>query len=406
MPVDRPLGLKALPRDAIIGLCQALIRTPSVNGEQPERAVAEAAAAFAADAGLAVRTVAAEPERPNLLVQVGPDRPADLLLVAHLDTVGVGDPAAWRFPPFGGQLAEGKIYGRGACDTKGGLVAALAALLLLRQLPDAEQPAVLLAGVPDEESGATGRLGILHLHERGLLSGRGAIYCYPGNRELVVGHRGVLRLSIETAGRAQHTGGTGWQDGPVGLNAVTTMAEILQALEALRFPEESAGLFAPYRTVITPTTIAGGSGVSMVPDRCVAAVDIRLVQAVPRDAVLAAVQRVLDEVTARRGGPPATLRVSVSLPPTEIAADEPVVRAAQRAAREVLGWTPELAVSGPANESYLLNRLGIPTCIIGPVGEQAHAADEYVVADSLFEAAAIYARVAQLLRAPSAQAEA
>lgn len=392
------LNPQLLPRDALVALCQTLIRTPSVNGEHPELAVVEVARAFAAGAGLRVATVAAEPERPNLLVRVGPDRPADLLLVAHLDTVGVGDPAAWSLPPFGGQLADGKIYGRGACDTKGGLTAALAALMLLQQLPAPEQPAVLLAAVPDEESGATGRLGVRHLHGLGLLSGRGAIYCYPGNEQLVVGHRGVLRLSIETFGGAQHTGGTRWQDSPVGLNAVTTMAEILQGLESLRFPEAGAGLFAPFRTVITPTTVAGGSGVSMVPDRCVATVDIRLVPATPRDTVLAAVRRVLDKITARRGGPPATLRESVSLPPTEIAADEPVVRAVQQAAQEVLDRTPALAVSGPANESYLLNGMGIPTCIIGPEGDQAHAADEYVVADSIFEAAAIYARAALLLR--------
>jgi succinyl-diaminopimelate desuccinylase len=401
MPADQSMSPQALPRDALVALCQALIRTPSVNGQHPERAVAEVAAAFAADAGLHVSSAAAEPERPNLLVRVGPDRPADLLLVAHLDTVGLGDPAAWRFPPFGGELADGRIYGRGACDTKGGLVAALGALTLLQQLPMSERPAVLLAAVPDEESGATGRLGILHLHGRGLLSGRGAIYCYPGNRQLVVGHRGVMRLTIETAGSAQHTGGAHWQDAPAGLNALTTMAVILEELEALRFSEASEGLFAPYRTVITPTTVAAGSGPSIVPDRCVATVDIRLIPAVPREAVLAAVQRTVDAVTERRGGPRATLRVDVALPPTEISADEPVVRAVQQATREVLGHTPELAVSGPANESYLLNGLGIPTCIIGPEGEGAHAADEYVVVDSLFEAATLYARAALLLRAPA-----
>lgn len=394
-----PFNSQLLPRDALVALCQELVRTPSVNGEHTEQAVAKLAADFAASAGLWVSTLAAEPERLNLLVRAGPDRPADLLLVAHLDTVGIGDKAAWRFPPFGGELADGRIYGRGAADTKGGLVAALAALLLVHQLPAPEQPTVLLAAVPDEESGATGRLGIRFLHERGLLSGRGAIYCYPGNQKLILGHRGVLRLTIETVGRAQHTGGTRWQDEPVGQNAVTTMAAILQALEALRFPESSSGLFAPYRTVITPTTITGGSGVSIVPDRCVATVDVRLIPATSRETVLAAVQRVLDEVATSRAAPPVMLREDVALLPTEIPADEPVVRAAQQAAQAVLGRPPRLAISGPANESYLLNELGIPTCIIGPEGENVHAADEYVVVSSLFDSAAIYAHTALLLRA-------
>jgi acetylornithine deacetylase/succinyl-diaminopimelate desuccinylase-like protein len=390
-----------LPRDHIIDLCQRLIRTPSVNGEHPERAVAELAAAFASDSGLDAEIVALDPERPNLLVRAGPRRPADLLLVAHLDTVPAGDPAGWSFAPFGGELSDGRIYGRGACDTKGGLTAALAALLLIQRMPEAERPAVLLAGVPDEESGATGRLGVSHLHQLGMLSGRGAIYCYPGSEELVVGHRGVLRLAIETGGSPQHTGGIGWQDAPAGLNAVTTMSAILAALEALRFEDAGAGLFAPLRTVITPTTIAGGSGVSMVPGRCVASVDIRLVPAAPRETVLAKVRQTIEEVAARRGAPQPALRETVSLPPTEIAGDAAVVRAVRQAARELLGREPRLAISGPANESYLLNAMGIPTCIIGPTGDNAHAADEYVVADTIFDAAAVYARVAQLLRQPA-----
>lgn len=100
---------EALPRDALIRLCQRLIQTPSVNGEDAEQAVAELVAAFAADHGLAAAIVAAEPGRANVLVRAGPARPADLLLVAHLDTVPAGDPAAWRSPPFSGHLAGGTI---------------------------------------------------------------------------------------------------------------------------------------------------------------------------------------------------------------------------------------------------------------------------------------------------------
>jgi 2-polyprenyl-6-methoxyphenol hydroxylase-like FAD-dependent oxidoreductase len=94
-----------------------------------------------------------------------------------------------------------------------------------------EQPAVLLASVPDEESGATGRLGIRFLHELRLLSGRGAIYCYPGNQKLILGHRGVLRLAIETFGRAQHT------DFERDFRGDTLHASVLELLDTLGLVE-------------------------------------------------------------------------------------------------------------------------------------------------------------------------
>jgi acetylornithine deacetylase/succinyl-diaminopimelate desuccinylase-like protein len=153
-------------------------------------------------------------------------------------------------------------------------------------------------------------------------------------------------------------------------------------------------LFAPYRTVITPTIVAGGSGPSMVPSICDAKIDIRLIPAVGREVVEAAIREIAEGVARRR--PPLRVDVAVEtiIPPTEIAPDEPVVRAARAAARALLGFDPPLTVSGPANESYLLNGFGIPTCIIGPEGGNAHAADEYVVVDSLVRAAEVYARIA------------
>jgi acetylornithine deacetylase/succinyl-diaminopimelate desuccinylase-like protein len=106
---------------------------------------------------------------------------------------------------------------------------------------------------------------------------------------------------------------------------------------------------------------------------------------------------VIDTVVRRR--PPLQVEVAIeaAIPTTEIAPDAAVVLAAQAAARAVFGHTPHLAVSGPANESYLLNGFGIPTCIIGPEGGNAHAADEYVVIESLLQAREVYAQVAAAL---------
>lgn len=385
------MSISADLKQDVIKLCQDLIRTPSVNGRNPERAVAERVADFARSYGLAVDLPALDPQRPNVLVRAGPPGDAALLLVAHLDTVAEGERSTWSYDPFGGELVDRRIYGRGACDTKGGLAAALGALVLADQrgLP------VLLAGVPDEESGATGTLGVSYLHGAGLLSGRGAIYTYPGNDELVVGHRGVLRLLLRAHGRAFHSGSREWQDGLNGYNAVVGMAEILAALERLHFDDRAPGtLFAPYHTVITPTTIVGGNGPSMVPSLCEARIDIRLVPSASREQVEAAVRDVVAMVARRRPPLRVDVQVEAVIPTTEISPDADVVRAARSAAKAIFGQDPAVTVSGPANESYLLNGFGIPTCIIGPTGGNAHAANEYVEVDSLIQAVEVYAQVA------------
>jgi acetylornithine deacetylase/succinyl-diaminopimelate desuccinylase-like protein len=228
----------------LIQLCRDLIQTPSVNGLHPERAVAERVLAFARHHGLAAETVAREADRPVVLVRSGPPTTPALIFVAHLDTVAAGDPAAWRYPPFAGEIVGERIYGRGTIDNKGGLVAALAALLLLAQEPDC---LALLIGVPDEESGATGELGIRFLQQQGLLSGSAAIYTYPGSDKIILGHRGVLRLRLEARGTAMHTGSRSWQNAAAGANAITALADLLLTLDALPLARRhGSGLFAPY----------------------------------------------------------------------------------------------------------------------------------------------------------------
>jgi len=197
----------------MIDLCQRLIQTRSVNGVDPERDLAELIAREAESLGLSAELYAMQPERPNVIVSTAGEGETGLLLVGHLDTVPAGDESAWSHPPFAGALADGRIYGRGAVDTKGGMTAALFALAALQAVPRAlpvwrgALPVwrAQFIGVPDEETGATGTLGIKFLHERGLLQGRGAIYAYSGH-QITLGHRGLVRYRLICRGEAVHTG--------------------------------------------------------------------------------------------------------------------------------------------------------------------------------------------------------
>lgn len=384
----------------MLDFARRLIRTPSVNGVQDEAGVAALIAGEAARLGLLVQLAGAQPRRPNVIVSTSAQGETGLLLLGHLDTVPEGDAALWTHPPFAAEVAQGRLYGRGAADTKGGMAAALYALAALASVPGAlAHGRAQFIGVPDEETGATGTLGIRWLAEHGLLAAAGAIYAYAGE-ELILGHRGLLRLRLTAEGTAIHTGAHAWQEREGGANAVTGMARLLLALEARPFERSEARYFEPFRTVVTPgTMIEGGTAVNIVPDRCRALVDIRTT---PEHDAAALERWIAAEAQAIPG-----VRFSVErinhIPAVCASPEAAIFRVLDDAAQAVRGAAPVWTVAGPANEGYLLIERGIPTvCGFGPVGANAHAVDEYVEIASLSDAALIYALTAARLSAEMA----
>lgn len=387
-------------RDSLTAFCTHLLQTPSVNGVHDERAVALVIAEQARSLGLDVQMLGDHPQRPNVIISTGSQSPTGLLLIGHLDTVPAGDETAWSHPPFAGEQADGRLYGRGAIDTKGGMTAALYALWLLKQHPEALPfGRAQLVCVPDEESGATGTLGIKWLHEHGLLEGRGAVYAYADDY-ITLGHRGLLRYKLVCKGQAIHTGANEWQQGTAGANAVTGMARLLLALESLVFEYSPAPYFTGYRPIITPgTLIQGGVSINIVPDTCEAWVDIRLTPEYDRPRMEALLDSCMRQVEAERD-----VRFTRTLLNHATAALTPddalIVRVLEGVVRDVKGKEPVRVVAGPTNEGYLLIDRGIPTiCGFGPVGANAHAVDEYVLIDSLVETTAMFALTAARMAA-------
>lgn len=379
-------------RAELTAFCARLLQTPSVNGFHDERDVALVIAQQAQSLGLDVQIVGENPQRPNVIVSTSTQSPTELLLVGHLDTVPTGDESAWTHPPFGGEEANGRLYGRGAIDTKGGMTAALYALALLKQHPEAlPHGRAQLICVPDEETGATGTLGIKWLHDHGLLEGQGAIYAYSGD-QITLGHRGLLRYTLVCHGQSTHSGAQEWQERTLGKNAITGMARLLLELENVRFDYSTAPHFGQFRTIITPgTLIKGGTSINIIPDTCEAAVDIRITPETNRLQIEALMDACVARVEQERGVTfTRTLLndASAALTPD----DATIVRVLESVVRDVKHKTPQRVVAGPSNEGYLLNDRGIPTiCGFGPDGENFHAIDEYVTIDSLVETTAVFA---------------
>lgn len=374
---------------------QDLVRIPTVNGRDPEFALAIRIQEEASKLGLESHLVALEPERPNVLVTYGTG--ADRFeLIGHMDTVAEGDESNWSSPPFAGEIKNGRMFGRGAADNKAGIACGLYTLAMLRDLNliDPSRHQAIVAGVVDEESGACSPLGVRHLLDSGALEARGAIYTYTSDI-ICIGHRGLIRLELIAHGQSVHAGVAEWHNHTHGANAVTALAELLVKLEGLNIPAIAPPGFEHLGCTITPGTLfKGGSFPSIVPDSASAIVDIRLLPGQSSDDVIELIREQIRDLENERPRISFALKILVDIRGAFIPQDHPLALLAQEYSETVTGRRWETAGAGPANEGYMLIGAEIPTlCGFGPTGGNPHAPDEWVELDSLPVTVAMFAGI-------------
>ncbi len=350
-------------------LLAELIALPSVNPAfaaeagplTGEQRVAEFLAATAAKAGLDVGLRPVTPGRPNLLTVLSPTGKVRqrLLLAPHLDTVS---------PASGAQLIparrQGRLYGRGACDTKGSAAAMFTALCeVARAKTRPRHTEIVFAGLMDEEHAQTGSRALAESGFRANL----AIVGEPTRLQVVTAHKGSLWLRVETRGRAAH-GATPH----LGRNAVHTMArvvEFLQTAYAARLRRQLHPLLG--HATVSVGRIGGGGQPNIVPDRCHIEVDRRMLPGeteagVCRElAALLRAQGLSAKVSSVKGAPCAPLETDPTLP---------LVRQ----------FLASIGQRRPVGVHYfcdaaVLAEAGIPSVVFGP-GDiaQAHTADEWI----------------------------
>jgi len=382
-------------QSAITDFLRDLVRIPSVNGRDPEAALAIRIEEEARKLGLESRLVALQPDRPNILVSYG-EGADGFALIAHMDTVAEGNAASWSCPPFAAEVKDGNIIGRGAADNKAGIACGLYTLALLRELKliDPARHKVIVAGVVDEESGACSPLGVRYLLDSGVLQARGAIYAYTSDI-VCIGHRGLIRLELTARGQSIHAGLAEWHNHSRGANAVMALADLLLQLESLNVPAPAPPGFEHLGFTITPGTIfSGGSYPSIVPESANALVDIRLLPGQSSAEVIDLVRKHIQSMEEKRPRIHIEMRVTVDIPGAVIPKDHPLAVLAQDYTEAVTGRRWETAGAGPANEGYMLIGAGIPTlCGFGPTGGNPHAPDEWVDINSLPATVAIFAGI-------------
>jgi acetylornithine deacetylase/succinyl-diaminopimelate desuccinylase-like protein len=253
----------------LVELCQALVKIPSENpsasvASQGEDAIAHFVGNFLEEAGAKVEYEEIAPGRPNVYgLWPSPSPDAKRILFApHLDTVTV---EGMTVDPFGAEIRDGRLYGRGSSDTKGSVAAMLWALKSVD--PSKLNVAVGFAGLADEESA---QIGAKVCAERRMADF--VVVGEPTNLDVVYTHKGTAWIEIETQGRSAH-GSTP----AAGVNAIDRMANVLQVLKqhfAHLCPVHVNPILGP--ATLSTGVIRGGSKINVVPDRCVAEIDIRI----------------------------------------------------------------------------------------------------------------------------------
>lgn len=379
----------------LIKFCQSLIRTPSVSGENPEEKIAQFIETHAQNLGLKVQKIAQDKSRPNLVIDSDPGQKENFLFLGHLDTIGVGTIDNWRYYPFSAHQSGNKIYGRGAVDMKAGITCEIYLMKLVQDLGLKLPFNLRTILVSNEEGGSTLTpvfdIGMDFLIKKGFVEGKAAIYGYGGSYKIGIGHRGVLRIKIATFGEAAHTGSAKFQRREQGINAVTGMAAILLALEKITLPQIKHPHFPKYQNIITPGAMIfhGGKGISIVPDYCESMVEIRYLPQFPIEKIYHQIKDIAERIAEKRGLK-VTLEKFVEIPAVCLSPDEKIINDLKKACEEVYHQPIITRGTGPANESFMLIKRGIPTVVFGPLGDRAHSDNEFIEVDSLTKTIEVY----------------
>ena len=392
----------------IIATAQALIATPSPNPPLATGAVAETAASLVRrlmpDADITLHD--AGEGVVNLVAVLHGDGPGRrLVLSGHLDTYPVNEALPWTVDPLGGLVRDGRLYGRGAADMKGGIAASISALALLAAHRGAWCGAAVLALSGDEES--MGPLGAHWLLNHVPATRGDAVIIGDAGSPAVIrfGEKGFLWIELEAAGRPGHgahvhRGVNAIDRLRAALDAVCTLrgmpviapAAVTAAIAAARPISEPLGGAGEADTLAQVTVnigqVAGGTAMNLIPAAARASVDIRLPAGMPAaevEARIATALAAIEGVTWR-----VLRRVEASVTPP----DSPFVRTVAAAAAAVIGHPPALNMRVGASDSRVFRAAGIPTVVYGPTPFNMGGADEYALVTELRDVARVHALAA------------
>ena len=390
-------------RDDLIATTRRLVAIASPNPPSDTHDVAAAAEELLrAIPGMAVERIEPEPRVVSLIGRLKGGRPGRRLIFnGHLDTFPLLEELPWTVPPLGGVLKDGKLYGRGVCDMKGGMACSLLAASLLARHPEAWSGEIVLTLAGDEEN--MGALGTGYMMQHVPHAKGDANICGDVGSPKVVrfGEKGLMWVEVEATGSPAH--GAHVHRGTNAIDRLRTALDRLKDLEEIPFqappvvteaiarakpisePLSGAGEAETLqRVTVNIGTIEGGTSPNLVPTHAIARADIRLPVGITTDVLVAR----LDEWLGPMEG--VAWRAIRRFEPSFTDPGHEIVRRTASVATEVLGETAAVNMRVGGSDSRWYRPAGVPTVVLGLTPFNMGGADEYVLVDELVAVAKIH----------------
>ncbi|HSM57176.1 MAG TPA: M20 family metallopeptidase [Candidatus Sulfomarinibacteraceae bacterium] len=375
----------------VASFLQGLVRIKSTYPPGDCVQAARYCAALFEREGIAHEIVADLPERPSVLATLpGRQERPQLAFNAHIDTVPIEDPDAWDYDPFGGEIVEGVLYGRGAGDDKSSVTAQVMAAAALQRAGARLEGTLIVNPVADEES--LGAHGAQWLRDSRRLRPDMLVVGEQTDNQVAVAERSINWVELVVYGQAAH-GAMPWN----GTNAIVQMAAVIQFLEREYRPllAERTHPYLPPSSM-NVGTIQGGLKTNMVPEVCRVTLDRRAPPGESMDTIMAE----LDHLLQRYGREVASVDYELTVlyssgMPYETDARDPLVTTMQQALRDVTGEPRPLTGYNQGSDGRFFAGDGIPVVIFGPSHpDVGHSANEHVRLEQVVEAAQVYALTA------------
>lgn len=370
-------------RKELLEILQQMIRIESVNpslaaGGSGESEMARYLGKYMSVMGLEVYFQKISPGRENVIgVLKGSGGGRTLMLNGHTDTVGL---KGMDIQPLEPECREGRVYGRGSLDMKGGLAAIISAVNAVARSGARPKGDIIMAFVADEEYASQGTEALVKEY-----TADAAIICEPTDMEIGIAHKGFVWARIEVFGRAAH--GSRPKEG---IDAIVKAGKVLVEIERLGACELNRKchplLGSPS---IHASLISGGSELSTYPGYCRIDLERRTIPGETPGTILEELKSIINRISMEDDQFKAACEIMFHRPPLEVSEHETIVRSLVRSYTAILNKAPGLTGFSGWMDSAILAEAGIPTAVIGPGGEGLHAAVEYVD----FDTAAVTAEI-------------
>jgi len=347
-----------------------------VPGSPGEAEIARYIAHWLERADLEVQLVESVSGRPNVVGMArGTGGGKTLLLNGHMDTVGVAGMPDAHSP----RIKEGRLYGRGAYDMKGGLAACMIAIAAARK--QHLRGDVIFTAVVDEEYASAGTLGLAKRFQAD-----GAIVAEFTELQLILAHRGFVWLEVETIGRAAHGSRP-----DLGVDAIVKMGKVLTEMEKLDHALRSNPTHPLLGSgSLHASLIQGGQELSSYPERCLLSVERRTLPGETPESVEAEFLKIVRDIQKSDPSFNAIVRRGIDRSPLETREEAEIVQTLQSASVKVLNHPLQISGVQFWTDAAILSAEGIPSVLFGPSGSGAHAVEEWVDLASVKACAEIY----------------